>query len=351
MNKKNITWLFNFASSFSGGGLKRLIETVKWFDMNGGAQFIVNSQAASKIKTYSDNNIFFEVSPQKILRLLNDGYYLNDILREAKKPDIYFSYGLPIFYSIAEINWFHVSNALTLRTKGIDLKISKRIEMSILKNRILSSLMHANIVTAESQYALGLVKKNSCYNFYTSILPNGFDVNEFEYIGCKKSDYQSYAITIGSYKYKKLLVAYNLFKELNKLGNKLEKFIIVGDIKDVPSSLLSNRDVVVDRCDNRDDLVNLLSYAKYYISASQIENSSIAALEGLILSDNIAISNIPSHYEMLEKIPYKVILEPQSDTQFLVAKNSEKILDNFNFSWDHSTDQLYKILHNYNESL
>ena len=36
-------FLFNFSSSASGGGLKRLLAYSDWFNNNGGAQFIVHS--------------------------------------------------------------------------------------------------------------------------------------------------------------------------------------------------------------------------------------------------------------------------------------------------------------------
>ena len=59
------------------------------------------------------------------------------IIAEIGEPDIYFSYGIPVFKDIAKINWFHISNALTLKTKNISLPLGKRIQMWILKNRIL----------------------------------------------------------------------------------------------------------------------------------------------------------------------------------------------------------------------
>ena len=35
-------FLFNFSSSYSGGGLKRLLAFSEWFNKNGGANFIVH---------------------------------------------------------------------------------------------------------------------------------------------------------------------------------------------------------------------------------------------------------------------------------------------------------------------
>ena len=55
MNKK-LVWLFNFSSSWVGGGLIRTIETVKWFDDNMGAYFIVNTRIKGKISKYNKTN-------------------------------------------------------------------------------------------------------------------------------------------------------------------------------------------------------------------------------------------------------------------------------------------------------
>ena len=68
---------------------------------------------------------------------------------------------------------------------------------------------------------------------------------------------------------------------------------------------------------SRKELFYLLYNAEYYISASQIENSSIAALEALLLCKNIVLSNIPSHLEMLRKSKTKKLVLENSKMDFI----------------------------------
>ena len=134
---KNTIWLFNFASYFHGGGLRRLIESARWFDKNEGAQFIINKKALSAVEKYSKKNVYHLVSPTRLERLISDGGYIKSILQNIKKPDVYFSYGIPIPFNIGKENWLHISNATSLMTDKIDLPFKRKIEMVFLKKRIL----------------------------------------------------------------------------------------------------------------------------------------------------------------------------------------------------------------------
>ena len=92
--------------------------------------------------------------------------------------------------------------------------------------------------------------------------------------------------------------------------------------------------------------------AEHYISASQIENSSIAALEALILSKNLALSNIPSHDELLRDFKtIKIVLE-SSRTEFIILesknKNENKIKKFRPLSWIDVNRKLFQIIDNYN---
>ena len=73
-------WLMNFSASYTGGGSKRLLETAKCFDKSNGGHFIIHQKSYKLIKDYSNNNVFYVVNPNRIRRLFNDGYYLQNIL-------------------------------------------------------------------------------------------------------------------------------------------------------------------------------------------------------------------------------------------------------------------------------
>ena len=89
--KNNIKYkyLFNFSVSYSGGGLKRLTEYVKWFNSNGGAYFIIHQNCKDLISLY-ENNKYYVVQQSKLSRLINDCAYLKKIVSENDSFDLYF---------------------------------------------------------------------------------------------------------------------------------------------------------------------------------------------------------------------------------------------------------------------
>ena len=343
MNRE-LVWLFNFSSSWGGGGLIRTIETVKWFDNNMGAYFILNDRIKDKISKYKNNKYFF-ISDNKAKRLFSDGYYIPKIIEEIGRPDIYFSYGIPVFKDIGKINWFHISNALTIKTKNIALPLGKRIQMWILKKRIIRSMKHTHIVTGESQFSVNLLKaqnnKNHSHLFY-DVLPNGYDMSLItNFLSKKRERLYKYGITIGTYKYKKIKNALELFHELKKTNN-LKKFIIIGSSDHVPKKVINDRFVEFKSNISRKELFYLLYNAEYYISASQIENSSIAALEALLLCKNIVLSNIPSHLEMLRNSKTKKLVLENSKMDFIELKNNNNKFQAL--SWEDVSKKLFNII-------
>ena len=338
-------WLFNFSSSWNAGGFERTKETVKWFDNNLGAYFIINNRIKNEISKHNKKNKYFFVSQNKIKRLLVDGYYMPKIIDEIGRPDVYFSYGIPVFNDIAKINWFHISNALTLKTKNISLPLIKRIQMWILKNRIIKSMKHVNIATGESEFSVKLLKdevNNKKIKCYYNVLPNGYDMSIIENVlNKKRKTSYKYGITIGTYAYKKLEVALELFHELKKL-KKLKKFIIIGSFNNIPKSLINDRFIEFKSNISRKELFDLLYNAEYYISASQIENSSIAVLEALLLSQNIVLSNIPSHNEMLMNLKTKKMILKNYNIDFIVLENKNKKF--VPISWIDVCEKLFYII-------
>ena len=354
--KKKPVWLFNFSSSSNGGGFNRTRETVKWFDNNFGAYFIINDKIKDEIIIHNKINKYFFISENKIKRLLMDGYYLPKIIDEIGKPDIYFSYGIPVFKDIARINWFHISNALSLKTKNISINFVKRIQMWILKKRIIKSMKYTHIATGESEFSINLLKdKNNEKHIkcFYDVLPNGYDISLVKNVLNKKRELSyKYGITIGTFKYKKIKVALKLFHEIKKTNN-LKKMIVVGSFDHIPKSVVDDKFVEIKSNVSTKELLNLLYNAEYYISASQIENSSIAAFEALILSKNLVISNIPSHEEMLRNFETKKIFLENSSTEFIVLdiKNKNKNKKFAPISWNDVNRKLFQIIENFNNEM
>ncbi|MDA8630431.1 glycosyltransferase [Flavobacteriaceae bacterium] len=349
MNKKFI-WLFNFSSSWVGGGLIRTIETVKWFDNNMGAYFIINDQIKNKISKYNKNNKYFFVSDNKTKRLFSDGYYIPKIIGEIGKPDIYFSYGIPVFKDIGKINWFHLSNALALKTDKISLPLKTRLQMLILKKRIIKSIKYTHIATGESEFSVNLLKEHvnkRNLKCHYDLLPNGYDINTLkEIVNKKRKVLSKYAVTIGTYKYKRIKVALELFHQIKEASN-LKKFIIVGQTNNLSKSVINDRLVEIWPSLSREDLLYLLYNAEYYISASQIENSSNAVLEALLLSKNIILSDIPSHNEMLRNFKTKKMILNNLKFNALENINNDKIDA---ISWIEVSKKLFDIINDFKQS-
>lgn len=350
--KESNKWLFNFSSSWNSGGLKRVLETVKWFDVNVGAYFILNENIKDQVKVYNEKNKYFFISQNKLKRLAFDGYYLNEIIQEIGKPDIYFSYGIPIFNDIANINWYHLSNALTLKTKNISLPLLKRIQMLILRNRVIKSMKYADICTAESEFSIQLLKRRlerKNIKCYCDVLPNGYDtklINDIKKYE-KKSSYK-YAITIGTYNYKKIKTVLELFLVI-KNKYKLQKLYIVGSINQIPRSIKNHKQVEIFDNIPTKKLYLLLYNAEYYLSASQIENSSIAVIEALILTKNLILSKIPSHSEMLRNFNTKKLFINNSNNEFIVLMEKDKDLESkfIPISWVNVNEKLFQIAKDY----
>ena len=49
-------YLFNFSSSYTGGGLKRLYEYAKWFNENGGSYFIIHPKSQKIVEEFQNHN-------------------------------------------------------------------------------------------------------------------------------------------------------------------------------------------------------------------------------------------------------------------------------------------------------
>ena len=64
-------YLFNFAASPVGGGLKRLCEYARWFDDHGGAYFIIHP-AVARLKDEFPVNRFFVLAQSSFLRMLGE---------------------------------------------------------------------------------------------------------------------------------------------------------------------------------------------------------------------------------------------------------------------------------------
>ena len=81
-------FLFNFAVTKTGGGLKRLYAYSKWFNENGGSYFIIHPQCRFLKKKFTKNK-YFVVFQSNLERVFFDCRYLIKIKEKINKPDLY----------------------------------------------------------------------------------------------------------------------------------------------------------------------------------------------------------------------------------------------------------------------
>lgn len=322
-------YLFNFAVTYVGGGFKRLYEYAKWFNENGGAGFIIHTNCRSLIKEFPNNHYFLPNQP-KWQRIFMDCNYLNRIGREIGPPDLYYSYGIPIYARFGKINWFHLSNVLPIFSQDIPLTLFDRLNFSILGRRIKKNFQNADVISAESNFSLGLINTNKSEKLFLSV--NGTN-DELTYSYNKLSGRKdNIAVIIGTNRYKALHDSYQVFEMLRKSNSQL-KLIIIGNKKTIPKYLLNNKNIIFTGLIKRSEFIDLLSKTRYYISTSLIENSSIATSEGIFSADESYISDIPPHRELLNNMPYDEVSIP--DIKRLLLHIKRENISEINLkSWD-----------------
>jgi hypothetical protein len=304
-NKLYKNYLFNFSSSYSGGGLKRLISYIEWFNEKGGAHFIVNEKLREKLDDFSKNTFHF-VSLTHFQKLINTQSYVNDVIKKMGKCDVYYSYNIPIKKNGAEVKWFHLSNVLPLiSTSKFDIPYRRRIELWWLGILTKRGLKYSDFVSAESEYSLKLLSLKN--NMKSLVSVNGSDY-EIDFISgyCSFSVTKNIAVIVGTYHHKNVIDSYRIYSHL-KVDYRDLKLIIIGDIETVPQFIRDDPHVDLKGVIHLDETIKVLSEAAFYINTSQVENSWNAASEGIFLAKESFISKIPPHCELLQDSSIKII--------------------------------------------
>jgi hypothetical protein len=319
MSPNETRLLFNFAASYSGGGRKRLCEYAKWFDASGGASFVIHPNCAGMISEYPHNR-FFVAKVSRIRRVLNDCGYLADIRRDIGQPDLYYSYGIPVYFRFGRVNWFHLSNVLPLAPEGIPLSLYHRVRLGSLGRRIRRGFANCEVISAESAYSLGLIEGAGGARRFMSV--NGSD-DELAYLqGNDRERKDDIATVVGTYSYKALGDSYRVFQMLREANSELQ-LVIIGDAQDVPASLKGRGDVIVRGALARADVIACLRRSRFYISTTFIENSYNAAAEGAFMADESYISDIGPHRELLMGMSYEAVRVPDVSRPLLHVKRQD----------------------------
>jgi glycosyltransferase involved in cell wall biosynthesis len=298
--------LFNFAASYSAGGLKRLSEYARLRDEAGGSAFIIHPRSRHLEREFPRNRYF--VADQSALdRLIHDGAYMPAVIAEIGTPDLYYSYGIPMYQRVGRVNWFHLTNSLTMTTRGIPLHLGFKLKVQLLGVRIRRVLGNADIISAESRDSLRLMGTRYADRYVVSV--NGSD-DEIAYHEAGRFEApEQIATTIGTYTYKAIGDSYRIFRMLRERHPAL-RFTIVGPVADIPAEVRGDAAVTCTGVVQRPEVIGTLRRSRFYISTTYIENSYNAASEGAFLSEESYLSDIGPHRELLDGMPFDEIRVP-----------------------------------------
>lgn len=297
---------FNFSSSYTSGGLKRLRAYAQWFDQHGGALFFIHPQCRGLIEEFPRNR--YEIIAQsKWQRLVNDGGYIETMQSRYGKPIFYYAYGIPMYHAVAEINWFHLSNILPLCKHSWTASWKDILRYQILGQRIRACAAHADILSAESAFSLDLLQQQS--NKHGVVSVNGSDYKGLLNTPDDQGASDPVAVIMGTMRYKALDQSVALFDYLYEQDNALE-LLIFGDPRPIPRKLRAHPRLHLQGVVPQKEVLQQLSRAAFYISTTTIENSYNAAAEGVYLAKASYISDIPPHRELLSDSGYTTVELP-----------------------------------------
>lgn len=315
--------LFDFSSSPVGGALRRLnayqeIAARSEHEIT----FLVSSLLCSERK--HANYSVFPISKSSYGRLFADGKYLE---RFGNRFDFRFSYGLPVYRRVASVEWLHISNVSPFRLDAAG-DVLTTAKQWVLLNRLSKFAHNVDILSAESRYALDLARKALSGPKRFVVLANAPDGLTVE-AHPSQSERVPAACTIGTQPYKRLSEVVRVFRSLQKRTT-LDELWIIGK-RYLKQRIPTGPDIY--HLENLSDveLMNRLRTAEVFISSSVIENSPNAALEALLNTRQLLLSDIPPHRELLQDHGVKFSVD--SDTKHLFVSNQTDTARRNSRSW------------------
>ena len=282
--------LFDFSSSPAGGGLRRLEAYAEYFSQSTlKIHFFIHTAASNRdrIQQLVPTTLVHKTSVSKVW--LNKDY----LKKNGMGSKWLFSYGIPTKRGFAEQNWLHISNVLPFFFFHVTVAPNIFLKLCLLRQQFKSNYLNNDIISAESDFSIKMYIDVTGWEGGALLLRNGLHKRDI-----RLESKQPYAVAIGTHSYKRIDLTYEVFQKL-KEDLDLNKLLIVGDSKRIPLAIRKAVDVQVEDFLPEAVLLSSLKRASYFISTSEVENSSCAILEGLQYTQKAILSNIPSHLEML----------------------------------------------------
>ena len=288
--------LYYFANSPAGGGVVRLGHYLKGMQADD-IRFVVNARSSHGFDL-SDPRVS-ACSPTSWQRFFNE----NAVVRSLDLQEtVVFSHGAPITPRCRGLV-LHINNALPLVVGEVRLSWRLRAKMLLLRSRLQRTAERADVITVESEATWELVRCNwgEAIAAKCEILSNGVDLLAEHELPTPLVE-GPYALTIGTYSYKRLDKVLNEFGVLRQQHPGL-KLVVVGTTP-AHMHILSLEGVIPFEQLSYLATRALIARCKFYLSMSEIENCSVALLEAIYHRRSVRVSDIPSHREFLDKHGY-----------------------------------------------
>src|SRR5262249_54356928 len=153
-----------------------------------------------------------------------------------------------------------------------------QLKFRILGRQTVKGLSHADVISAESDWALTLFDPQYRDRLVKSV--NGSDDELTAASHLPPEQRRPVAVVVGTYSYKALDESCRIFDELKTRHPQL-RLLIFGDERLVATAIRKRQDVVMKGNRPRTEVIDELRHARYYISNTLIENSYNAASEGI----------------------------------------------------------------------
>ena len=311
--------VFNFSVSFSGGGLTRLNGFASWFNDHGGANFLIHPACAGVKKLFPKNR-YMVVDISRVQRLFCDFKYLDMMLEKWGNPDFYYSYGIPIMSSVGRFNWLHINNILPISKKRIPLASLDLFKRVLLGPQLQRSASSVDVISVESVYSKLML--GSALAAKTLVSVNGANEQITELGRPQRDSSIPVAVVVGTWRYKAIADSIQVFDYL-RLKEPNLRLRIFGPSKTVPRKVFRRPEILVEGVNSRDNILNVMKTARYYISTTLLENSYLAASEGMFMAENSIVSDIGPHRELLDGEAYKTVSIPKVKTRLLVTRRDQ----------------------------
>ncbi len=290
--------VFDFSSSPVGGGLRRLEAYAAYFVRSPlRTCFLVHPKVHRRVAAVGVDAK--AISRGALSKACASTAYLRSFEGDC---EWFFSYGIPVHRRVGILNWFHVSNVLPFALSAATVDLRLLLKMKTLLLQCAHAAANCDVVSGESRFTLARYRASCGDSSRSVLLANG--LAEGIWTDPDAVPRAPRAVTVGTESYKRLDRVIEVYDSLRERYG-LEALEVVGSATALGGRARSRPDIVCTGFLDDRSYFDRLARARVLISASEVENSSVAVLEGLALCEYVVLSDIPSHRELVERVGFE----------------------------------------------